>query len=215
MSRLDQQPDRRAFSLVELLVVLAIIGALAAAALALLNRDTSDTGKRRLALQVLSGAVEQARARAIARGTTVYVAFAGSNQGPEPAGQMLGIYEQLEDPAQPPHPVSSPRRLPEGTLFYQDAHGLFPQSGVQQPREFLFPGAQSPSPAAYLAFDAQGILQSPPPLSEPAGVRLRICYGIWQQGGPVITRKTESGEPVLIPVEITRFTGRIELQGER
>jgi prepilin-type N-terminal cleavage/methylation domain-containing protein len=206
--------DSAGFTLVELLVVVAIIAALTAASFSLVSGNSSNTGKRRVALSQVSGTLEQARARALGSGRPVYVAIAGDSHDPDLAWQSLMIFDEPEDPNDAPVPISSLRRLPEGMAFYLSNGSVFENAGSQEVREFFFAGDNQARQAPYIRFNSLGAISSPPFGGSGEELSLQLFYGVYRDGRPVVTQTGENGEPVLVTLYMTRFTGRIKLKEE-
>ena len=205
----------RAFTLLELLVVIGIIAVLLVAALPAVTSMSKSSG-RKGAISSLLGAIEQARSLAIKDGQATYLVLPGQlPPGADPSTiqrygyRSFAIFEDEDDPANPGtkkiKQVSSWKTLPtsvsirSGSLNYLAKTTPFAFTPIlaNPPVTGLFP---------FLKFTANGEVD---PSSTPSASTGTIQFGIFEgyvdaNGADKSTSKTNFTESI----EVSRLTGR-------
>jgi prepilin-type N-terminal cleavage/methylation domain-containing protein len=191
---------RRAFTLVEMLAVIAVIGVLLVAGVRLLG----DTGAqaRRAATDTMTGLIEQARTAAIT--TRSHVILAIAEPGDLPAGDnrcRIGIFKVGEWPAdstgEVPAVLMNRWRVLENGVVLASGDGSGepggplpnPLDGPELRIRFGTGGNARTVEVHALAFNARGGLRFPEGSSP---VQLRIAEGSYRNGTAVPVRR---GEP--------------------
>lgn len=210
MRHLVEHPKKyRAFSLLELLGVVAIIGLLMALAVPSIAGFTSPAG-RKGAVIVVMNALEQARAAAIESGRDVAVLFWKKNgvsgtDANEPDALML---LRKNEAGSGWEPLTRWIKLPQGILFHsEDANSLMQTS---QPDSSLLSAVAGAKPLAnqtgMVEFSSSGAVKTP---SSPMAGGLYISFTEGQRASDSNTlsvKKQKSGG--LEVISLARYTGR-------
>ena len=202
---------RRAFTLIEMLVVIGIISILLVALIPAVNSLSKSSG-RKAAVSNLLGAFEQARAQAIKDGQATYVVFPIFTSGTQATldrynYKSYAIFE--DDPATPatPKQLTNWKTLPAGVALR--AAGTTPLSSLSDPATLsitlTFGPDNTAKPFKCLKFNSSGEVESP-----PSNVSIAIFEGYVNGGLEVITgSKDASGNPLATEsINIARLTGR-------
>jgi len=195
-----------AFSLIEILVVMSIVGVL----LALAAPGFVSLGpNRKMAIHEVSGFLENARARSVAAGTEMIVAFADESFPDEDGAYRSYALFTLEGSAagvggtRPLRQLSPWRTLPEGLVFARSEHfdveaGIAFRTILDAPvrQHFPAPGAAGTSAAMilpYLLFGPEGGVLVPP-FSDADALHVGIAEGYYDRGtGRVELTSTRPG----------------------
>lgn len=207
-----------AFTLVELLAVIAIVAALSVAGASMMSQMNGANVRQRAAAQEVASLVDQARSRAIASGEDHFLVLANgdSNFSKEQQYRAMAIYRRSADKNKPHQQITAWDVLPQGAAFHnmsgnvgslkfsiKNVFDLSPSS----PEKFPVDGTDLTVP--YMTFSGQGAVTYPGTQpNEQYG--LVIFMGNYSGGKPVPTRMTEDGKPVLDVITISRFTGRVK-----
>ena len=213
----------RAFSLVELLVVIAVIAIMIAMMLPAISGFSSTVG-RRGAVNVLMNTFEQARVAALMSGQNVYVGFA-NNQLPSDKQDMYYasfiVFRDATDEEKAASPTTKYvvlkkwTRLPKNIAFKRIDSSLVPSSGGNLP---ITPSdLNSALPASYqlggnipgIVFNSSGAIEGG---SSP--LQLFLYEGYYLNGQDNYTRNkadqaTSSG--LFEKITFSRYTGRAQL----
>jgi prepilin-type N-terminal cleavage/methylation domain-containing protein len=207
----------RAFTLVEMLVVLGIIGLLLSAIVPAVTSLSKANG-RKAAMANLLGGIEQARAEAINTNQATYVVF--STFGAGTAQSTLDRYNYksyaiFEDNAANPGSVKQVtpwKALPTGVALR--AAGAAALANLADPASlnpapsFTFTPDTGITPAfRCLKFNTNGEVEAP-----AANVLLGVFEGYVSNGTEVVTSgKDANGNPAAVEyIAIAQFTGRAE-----
>lgn len=209
---------RRAFTLLELMVVIGIIAVMLVALIPAVSSLTKSSG-RKAAVGSLLGGIEQARANAIKTGQASYIVFPTFTAGSKTTldqydHKSFAIFE--DDPANPttPKQLIGWKRLPTGVSLRakaasQEALSNLPDAaGLTPPLTFSFsPDAAATPLFRCIKFNSNGEIESP-----PAKVALAVFEGYVNAGAEVVTgTKTGGGEPAAREaINVARLTGRAE-----
>jgi prepilin-type N-terminal cleavage/methylation domain-containing protein len=164
----------RAFTLLELLVVIGIIAILLAAVLPAVNSLSKSSG-RKGAISLLLGVFEQARALALKDGRATYVVFpaeapAGTAATTDPNlltryfYHSVAIFEDDPDPTKPKIQVTEWKVLPTGVSLRTEISYTTSNSRWTA-ASFNFAPTQTTPAFPFLKFDASGGVESPVPPS--------------------------------------------------
>ena len=199
---------QRAFSLLELLAVTAIVGMLMALAVPAISGFTSPAG-RKGAVIVVMNALEQARVSAIETGRDVVVLFWRKNgstgtQPDEPDALML-LRRNETDTAW--EPATRWIKLPNGVLFHsEDENSLIRGSQPDSSLLLAVPGATpSASQTGALQFSSSGAVKNP--ATSSAGLYIAFTEGQRASGSNTlaIDKQKSGGREV---ISLARYTGR-------
>ena len=199
---------QRAFSLLELLAVAAIVGMLMALAVPAISGFTSPAG-RKGAVIVVMNALEQARVSAIETGRDVVVLFWRKNgstgtQPDEPDALML-LRRNETDTAW--EPATRWIKLPNGVLFHsEDENSLIRGSQPDSSLLLAVPGATpSASQTGALQFSSSGAVKNP--ATPSAGLYIAFTEGQRASGSNTlaIDKQKSGGREV---ISLARYTGR-------
>jgi len=204
------QPELRerhgAFTLLELLVVTGIVALLMAAVVPAVTSLSKSNG-RKAAVNNLLGAIEQARAQAIADGQATYVVFPTFGSGTSQATldrynyKSYSIFE--DDPANSTTHIkqlANWKTLPSGVALRANQNSGFAVTNLATPAalasptpSFKFTPDTSSSPACYLIkFNTAGELDTP-----AASVVLGLFEGFVSNGNEKFTcAKGQNGNPL-------------------
>jgi prepilin-type N-terminal cleavage/methylation domain-containing protein len=176
----------RGFSLIEMLVVMVIVGALLAMGLTVFGRTAASA--RRTAVDQFTAAVEQARTTAITRRKPVILAIAPPAAGSTDATTRFGIFEvdELPEEGEPidARQIQRWNLMPEGAIFLpEDLDGLRNVTRGDKVQLKWRDGGNQASVHA-LAFTPRGGLAWPTG-SDPVAVK--IGSGFYRDGQPVPT----------------------------
>lgn len=203
-----QFKKQRAFSLLELLAVAAIVGMLMALAVPAISGFTSPAG-RKGAVIVVMNALEQARVSAIETGRDVVVLFWRKNgttgtQPDEPDALML-LRRNETDTAW--EPATRWIKLPNGVLFHsEDENSLIRGSQPDSSLLLAVPGATpSASQTGALQFSSSGAVKNP--ATSSAGLYIAFTEGQRASGSNTlaIDKQKSGGREV---ISLARYTGR-------
>lgn len=200
---------RRAFTLVEMVIVIAILSTLLLAAVSLV-RGTGPQA-RRAATDTIQAMLEQARGAAITNRTNVILAIA--EPGDLPAGDdrcRIGLFKVDTWPETPNGTISATlisrwKILETGVVLIPgDVDGLpNPIGGTELDIEF---GAKFTKITVHaLAFNPRGRLLHP---TGSSPVALRIAEGVYRNGTRVPARRAGSDEPMETRLKIGRISAR-------
>ena len=199
---------QRAFSLLELLAVAAIVGMLMALAVPAISGFTSPAG-RKGAVIVVMNALEQARVSAIETGRDVVVLFWRKNgttgtQPDEPDALML-LRRNETDTAW--EPATRWIKLPNGVLFHsEDENSLIRGSQPDSSLLLAVPGATpSASQTGALQFSSSGAVKNQ--ATSSAGLYIAFTEGQRASGSNTlaIDKQKSGGREV---ISLARYTGR-------
>lgn len=209
--------DSRAFTLVEMLVVMGIISLLLVAVIPAVNSLSKSNG-RKAAIGNLLGAIEQTRMEAIKSGQATYVVFPVFSGGTALATldryhyKSYAIFE--DDPAKPgtPKQLTPWRTLPTGVSFRasQASTRAVPDlanSAALTPAEtFSFTPDTKATVSYYcIKFNADGEVEAPVPTNGPV-VLLSVFEGRVEGSNEIPTSKPM----VTDSISIAPLTGRAE-----
>jgi prepilin-type N-terminal cleavage/methylation domain-containing protein len=205
---LRKSKKQRAFSLLELLAVTAIVGMLMALAVPAFSGFTSSAGRKGAVILVMN-ALEQARVSAIESGRDVVVLFWRKNgstgtQPDEPDALML-LRRNETDTAW--EPATRWIKLPSGVLFHsEDENSLIRGSQPDSSLLSAVPGATpSASQTGALQFSASGAVKNP--ATSSAGLYIAFTEGQRASGSNTLAvDKEKSGGREVI--SLARYTGR-------
>lgn len=200
--------NQRAFSLLELLAVIAVIGTMMALAMPSLASFTSPAG-RKGAVIVVMNALEQARVSAIESGRETVVLFWKKNGVPgfpsdEPDSLMILRRTEATSNWEP---LSRWVKLPSGVLFHtEDANSKI--LTIQPDTSILdaVPGSKpTASQAGAVQFTSSGAVNSPS--TSGAGLYIAFTEGQRDAGADTLAvNKQKSGGREV--VSLARYTGR-------
>jgi prepilin-type N-terminal cleavage/methylation domain-containing protein len=199
---------QRAFSLLELLAVTAIVGMLMALAVPAISGFTSPAG-RKGAVIVVMNALEQARVSAIETGRDVAVLFWRKNGStgtlPDEPDALMLLRRNETDTAW--EPATRWIKLPNGVLFHsEDENSLIRGSQPDSSLLSAVPGATpSASQTGALQFSSSGAVKNP--ATSSAGLYIAFTEGQRASGSNTLAvDKQKSGGREVI--SLARYTGR-------
>jgi prepilin-type N-terminal cleavage/methylation domain-containing protein len=199
---------QRAFSLLELLAVTAIVGMLMALAVPTISGFTSPAG-RKGAVVVVMNALEQARVSAIETGRDVAVLFWRKNGStgtlPDEPDALMLLRRNETDTAW--EPATRWIKLPNGVLFHsEDENSLIRGSQPDSSLLSAVPGATpSASQTGALQFSSSGAVKNP--ATSSAGLYIAFTEGQRASGSNTLAvGKEKSGGREVI--SLARYTGR-------
>lgn len=199
---------QRAFSLLELLAVTAIVGMLMALAVPAISGFTSPAG-RKGAVVVVMNALEQARVSAIETGRDVAVLFWRKNGStgtlPDEPDALMLLRRNETDTAW--EPATRWIKLPNGVLFHsEDENSLIRGSQPDSSLLSAVPGATpSASQTGTLQFSSSGAVKNP--ATSSAGLYIAFTEGQRASGSNTLAvGKEKSGGREVI--SLARYTGR-------
>jgi prepilin-type N-terminal cleavage/methylation domain-containing protein len=207
-------PARRAgFSLLELLVVMAVMGVMMSLLLPAVSGFSSIVG-RRGAVNLLMGAFEQARVAAIEAGRPVHVVLYRRNH-PEPDAIMVVRDPGDASTTSPFERLTKWMPLPKGVLLHDPGSVNI----LSQPRPAEFTTARlSPTPQMapgeslnVVTFNASGGVDYPS--GGTASRQLYLSEGFRGEGGneaAISDRKKSQGTGFEV-ISLSRYTGRAQL----
>jgi len=188
------------FTLAELLTVIVIASLLLAATVPALEGITSST-RHTAGLRLLSGLLEEARARAIAEYATVYVVL--DNPTPDRPHAALALYREPESGTGLPEALSPWHPLPGNITFHHSTGEGSPSSlfnapaSVRPTRTFPLAREETPRELPYLAFGPTGEVTAP---TRSAYARILLAHRAASDPAAPIT--------ALEAFNISLFTGR-------
>jgi prepilin-type N-terminal cleavage/methylation domain-containing protein len=207
---------RRAFTLVELLVVIGVISILLVATLPVVN-SLSKSGGRKGAVGSLLGAVEQARARAISDGRPTYLVLATALPTADPALTDRYAYRAYaicqDDPANPPNhgdpadPADGSKPKIQLTSWKPFSTGVSLRTNITAApwiqSTFPFPpaGANVVGNFPYLMFNESGEVVAP-----PSPILISVFEGTVNGTSEVKT----SGTMISETIAVSPLTGRAQ-----
>ncbi len=208
----------RAFSLIELLVVMGIISLLLVAAFPIFSNSSNNA--RNASRETIKGYLQQARAHAIASGNPTALTIPVTGSDPELGGRSAslvevenstGSYKPMKKKDADGNDLATDNLLQRfGKLsgnfhFLSNTQVTTPKPTVMENGETL----QVTSPTKTLS--CRAIIFSPngqivrPPSGTP--IVIAIGQGVVRNGGFVLTDKKD-GQPVFDLLEVNRLTGR-------
>ncbi len=193
-----------AFSLVEILTVLAIVSILSVGAVVGLQAVSKSTARQRAVREVI-GWCDRARAEALASGRPVTVAFAVETASqPENRFRAYAMYQRPVDGGDRAL-QSAWQILPTGISFRYETESL-----IAAPRtEFKIRDAEKWS-CPYVEFDARGRITAP---IDPKKLRLVIFEGSTEgKNAETLTAHSAGGGPVSGTIAFSRTTGRVRYE---
>lgn len=178
---------RRGFSLIEMLVVMMIVGALMVVGLNIFGKTAASA--RRTATDQFTAAVEQARTAAITRRKPVILALAPPIVGDTDQTTRYGLFEVDSLPDNPglieARQVQRWNLMPDGVLFFGgEIEGLRNVLDEDQ-SQLKWKNGENQASVHVLAFNSRGGLAWPTG-SDP--VTVKIGTGVYQDGKPIETR---------------------------
>lgn len=203
---------RRAFSLIELLVVMAIISLLLVAAIPAFTNSTNSA--RQASREIIKGYLQQARAHAIASGNATAVAFPALGSDPELGAHALSLVEVENSTGQfiPVKDGNGNDKLLERWGQLSGSFHFLTSADVPALQGNVMDGAPQLTvensvrslPCHMIVFSSNGQIVRP-----PAGtpVTLAIGQGVKRNGSLTLTDRT-GGAAVYDLLQINRLTGR-------
>ncbi len=149
--------SRSGWSLVESLAVLGILSLMLAAVVPAVRGMARSSG-RVAALDGLTAAFSEARSLAIAQGRPAYLVFADAGMAEDRRCRAVCIYQEAENPADPPVRVTAWSRLPTGFCLNADPAlaSLFTAPPEVPAPAFRLAGEATPRVLPYLKFGPTG-----------------------------------------------------------
>jgi prepilin-type N-terminal cleavage/methylation domain-containing protein len=179
---------RRGFSLIEMLVVMVIVGALTTLGLTIFGKTAASA--RKTAMDQFTAAVEQARTAAITRRKPVILAIAPPLRGSTDQDTRYGLFEVDELPDDPrtidARQVQRWNLMPSGILFFGGEVDGLRNVLDESPSQIRWRDGQNQASVHVLAFTPRGGLAWPTG-SDP--VVVKMGSGTLQDGQPVATRE--------------------------
>ncbi len=206
--RTSGSPERSAFTLVEMLVVIGIISILLVAVIPAVNSLSKSSGSKS-AVSNFMNAVEQARSLAITSGSATYVVFADetltSNDSSAPDKYRAKAYIIFQDKDFVPVAITKWYFLPTGISFLPGA-GLL--TAKDPAIKFVCPGNVGATAISlpFIKFDPQGMVALP---ADPTVMFVGFFSGtVSAAGTKTFTDSTQKTNQKFDQVTISRLTGR-------
>lgn len=205
----DLQPSRRAFTLVEMLIVIAIVSILLLSSIAMLRGFGVQA--RKSGTDMIHAMIDQARTTAITTRSDVILAIA--EPGDLPTGDQrcrLGLFRVVDWPESDSDPI--PAVLMSRWKFFETGVALIPGEvdGIPNPLDSAeltvdFGARRGPVKVHALAINPRGRLRYPAG-SNP--VALRLAEGVYRNGVPVPNGAAGNGKVVENRIKIGRVSAR-------
>lgn len=197
-------PKARAFTLLELMVVIAIIAIMLAAIVPAVNSLSKANGSKSAVSSVIN-ALEQAKSLAVTSGSATYVVFADQSTPDRYRNKAFIVFQDDKNFAQVP--VTKWSFLPVGVSFRPN-EGILTLPSSSSALMFACPSPVGPAPAAYpyVKFDPNGSVTAP---SDPNILFIDLFAGfVGVDGLMSYTDANQKTSQKFDAVVLARFTGR-------
>jgi type II secretory pathway pseudopilin PulG len=199
----------------EMIAVMAVI-AVATAAILPAVTSVGKASSRRAAVSLTLGALDQARALALASSGNYYVAFATNHSSwPEDYRcRAFAIFEEVFNPEGAVGsqyvclPVGEWTKLPVGSAYNPSATTVFQQDPGVPAKMFYCRALGGDREAAYFKFNGIGGVEEP---SDPARAYLRIFEGFLEASGQLTYTNKDSDQWI----KVSLATGRAKVDEDK